>query len=93
MLCDSACCARVSSAAAAGKAGDVEWEGVLEARCIRILDDREAVGREALEARWNIPSVRSHRVVDPSLNDVSRGQSAGGSSLKKLDSNGPSVVR
>ncbi len=44
----------------------MEGEGVLEACCVCIFDDREAVGREALEARRDVPSVGSSRVLDPS---------------------------
>jgi hypothetical protein len=71
--CDSACWAGIGDAAAttARKASDVEGEGVLKACCICILDDREAVGREAFEAGRDIPSIGSHRVINSSYASVS----------------------
>jgi hypothetical protein len=68
MHCDGACWARVGHAAAATtrKAGNVEWEGVLKACCICILDDREAVGREALEAGRDVPGIGSRRAINSS---------------------------
>jgi hypothetical protein len=71
--CDSACWARIGGAAAATarKASNVEGEGVLKACRICILDDREAVGREAFEAGRDVPSIGSHRVINSSYASVS----------------------
>ena len=44
----------------------MEGEGVLEACCVCVFDDREAISREALKASRDVPSVRSQRVLNPS---------------------------
>ena len=70
---DSAGRARVGRvAAAARKSSDVERIAVLEACSIRVLRDRETIGRKVCEARWNVPSVGSCCAIDTGYRQVSQ---------------------
>jgi len=48
---------------------DVEWEGVLEDRWVRIERDLETVGRKARKGRGDGPGQRSECLINSSLND------------------------
>jgi hypothetical protein len=66
MHSDSACYARVNGGAATAtrKTGDMERVAILEACIIRVLGDRESVGRKVFEVSWNVPCVGSHCTID-----------------------------